>query len=136
MEREGRFVSGLKWLFRVTWLRLALGQPLMVMTIAGVLLAGAITVQFPSEPWLYVGGAIGVIFIGTSAVVVRVTGVLVLSLSALCGQLIGAIMLDLVAPVAGHVLSPITVVGAVVTLGAVTLAVAATRPRAAHSDET
>lgn len=129
-----RIVSGSA--VTATFLNFVLGTAALALVVGVRLLMGEISVELPTEPWLYVGGAIGVIFIGTSAVVVRVTGVLVLSLSTLCGQLIGAIALDLVTPVEGHVLSPVTVVGAVVTLFAVTLAVVATRPRAAHSDET
>lgn len=42
-HRDGRLVRGLKSLFKHTWLRLALGAPFAVMTIAAVLVAGAIT---------------------------------------------------------------------------------------------
>lgn len=52
----------------------------------------------PPEPWLYAGGAIGVLMIATAAAVVRFTGVLVLGLGTVSGQVVGALALDLVVP--------------------------------------
>jgi bacterial/archaeal transporter family-2 protein len=52
----------------------------------------------PSEPWLYAGGALGVVLIAIAAGVVRFTGVLLLGVSAIAGQVLGALVLDLVAP--------------------------------------
>src|SRR5678815_753079 len=40
-HRDGFLVRTLKQILRTTWLRLALSQPLMVIAIAGILLAGA-----------------------------------------------------------------------------------------------
>ena len=42
-HKDGFLVIGMKWLLRNTWLRLALGQPFVVMAIAGALLALALT---------------------------------------------------------------------------------------------
>jgi transporter family-2 protein len=49
----------------------------------------------PSQLWLYAGGCIGVSFIWLSAVLVRVHGVLVLSLSMIAGNVIGAELIEL-----------------------------------------
>lgn len=76
----------------------------------------------PTEPWLYLGGPLGVVFIWVAAVVVRWIGVLLLGLSTIAGQLVGAIALDLVAPAAGARLQASTVAGAAVTLLAVGIA--------------
>ncbi len=43
VHKEGFVVRGMKWLHKNTWLRLALAQPFVVMAIAGVLLALALT---------------------------------------------------------------------------------------------
>ncbi|MGD7788854.1 DMT family transporter [Propionibacteriaceae bacterium Y1700] len=75
----------------------------------------------PSEPWLYVGGAIGVLFIALNAAIVKWTGVLLLGLTSLGGQLTGSVLLDLVAPAPGHQLPVTTVIGAVLTLIAVVI---------------
>lgn len=51
--------------------------------------------SLPHQWWLYTGGAIGCAFIWLSAVLVRVHGVLVLSLSMIAGNVIGAELIEL-----------------------------------------
>jgi transporter family-2 protein len=80
------------------------------------------TVHFPSEPWLYVGGPLGIVFIAIAATVVRWTGVLLYGLAAIAGQLIGAVLLDLVVPTPGPPLRTTTLVGTAVVLVAVAIA--------------
>lgn len=79
--------------------------------------------EFPASPFLYLGGVVGVLFIGTQVLVVRTTGVLVLGLALLSGQLLAAVLFDLVLPLAGHAFSIWSVIGAAVALVAVVLAV-------------
>lgn len=76
---------------------------------------------WPTEPALYLGGATGVIFIALAALLVRTTGVLLLSMSNVAGQLIAAVLLELGVPLAGGV-TPAMLLGAAVALGAVALA--------------
>jgi transporter family-2 protein len=78
--------------------------------------------HFPAEPWLYAGGAIGCVFIATQALIVRLTGVLLLGLAVLSGQLVTAVVFDLIAPVQAHGIAPLTIVGAALTLVAVVIA--------------
>ena len=89
--------------------------------------------HFPAEPWLYIGGAIGCVFIGTQALIVRFTGVLLMGLAVLSGQLITAVVFDLVAPVQAHAIAPLTIVGAALTLVAVVIAAIPGRARAQDS---
>ncbi|MBT6380489.1 MAG: efflux RND transporter permease subunit [Opitutales bacterium] len=42
-HKDGFIISSIKWILKNTWLRLALGQPIIVMSIGAVLLAGALT---------------------------------------------------------------------------------------------
>ncbi|MFG3523957.1 DMT family transporter [Nocardia nova] len=77
---------------------------------------------FPTEPWLYLGGAIGVFFIAVAAVIVRWIGVLLFGLTSVSGQLIGSVVLDVVAPT-GTRLSTLTVVGCGLTLLAAAIGV-------------
>ena len=42
-HKDGRVVQGLKWLYRNTWLRLALDQPVVVLALSAALVAGAIS---------------------------------------------------------------------------------------------
>jgi transporter family-2 protein len=52
----------------------------------------------PREGWLYVGGGMGVVFIAVAAAIVHRTGVLLLGLGMIAGQLVGAVVIDEVAP--------------------------------------
>lgn len=73
----------------------------------------------PTEPWLYLGGPLGVLFIGAAASVVPVTGVLLLGVGTVAGQLVGALLLDLVLPAAGAHLTATALFGTALTLLAV-----------------
>lgn len=76
-----------------------------------------------SEPWLYLGGALGVVYIFLSAALVVHTGVLLLGLGTVAGQLIAAFVLDLAWPAAagpGWLIELLTVI---VALSSVVIAV-------------
>jgi transporter family-2 protein len=77
--------------------------------------------NWPSEPWFYVGGVIGVIFIAVAAILVRLTGVLLLSMSNVAGQLIASVLLEAGLPLAGGVTAAMAV-GTAVALAAVVIA--------------
>lgn len=53
---------------------------------------------FPAEPWLYAGGAVGVAYIFLAASIVRDTGVLLLALGSVVGQLLTSVVLDALWP--------------------------------------
>jgi len=53
---------------------------------------------FPAELWLYVGGPVSVIYIFLSAALVAQTGVLLLGLGAVVGQLLTSITIDALWP--------------------------------------
>lgn len=55
---------------------------------------------FPPEAWLYLGGALGVVYIMMSAALVARTGVLLLGLCAVVGQLLTSVLLDALWPAA------------------------------------
>jgi bacterial/archaeal transporter family-2 protein len=77
---------------------------------------------FPSDPLLYAGGLIGVLFIAGFAFVIPVIGVLLQSLAAIGGQLLMALLLDAVAPTDTAGIAVATVVGTLLTLVAVVIA--------------
>lgn len=77
---------------------------------------------FPTDPTLYVGGAIGVIFIVVAAVLVPITGVLFFALASISGQLIGALALEIWLPTDSDGVAPTTIFGVVLTLIAVAIA--------------
>ncbi|WP_280301790.1 DMT family transporter [Nocardia neocaledoniensis] len=78
--------------------------------------------RFPTAPWLYLGGVIGVAFIALAAITVGMIGVLLLGLTSVAGQLVAAMLLD---AAAGR-LSPTAVASCVIVLAAVVLAARAT----------
>jgi bacterial/archaeal transporter family-2 protein len=78
--------------------------------------------RLPTEPWLYLGGAIGVIFIAVSAAIVRSIGVLLLSLATIAGQLVTSLLLDILAPTSHAGVTLTTILGTVLTLVAVVIA--------------
>ncbi|WP_436970434.1 DMT family transporter [Micromonospora tulbaghiae] len=77
---------------------------------------------FPDEPWLYLGGPLGIVFIALAAALVRFTGVLLLGLATIAGQIVGAVLLDLVLPTAASRPGLDTLLGAALTMVAVLVA--------------
>jgi transporter family-2 protein len=78
--------------------------------------------HLPSNPWLYIGGACGVIFISSAAAVVRVVGVFVLGLGTIAGQLIASLVIDLVIPASDKAITLPVVAGTLLALIAVVVA--------------
>ncbi|WP_267900147.1 DMT family transporter [Kocuria soli] len=78
--------------------------------------------HFPPEWWLYTGGIVGLVFVAAGAVLARVIGVLRTSLSLTAGMLSGALVLDLLAPTAGNLIEPVTVMGTLLTFLGLVLA--------------
>ncbi len=69
--------------------------------------------------YLYLGGPMGAIFVAVAAVTVRTLGVLRLGLAVIAGQLVGALLLDLLVPVHGRGVDLLTFVGVALTLVAI-----------------
>lgn len=91
-------------------------------------LAAGLPTHFPTNPWLYIGGMNGIVFVVGYAIVVRYTGVLLLGLGAIAGQLAASVLFDVVLPVAGKPLAWTTLVGTLVTLVAIGIASIPSRP--------
>ena len=71
---------------------------------------------WPSQWWLYAGGAVGALFIAIQVFTVNRIGVLALAVSLVAGQVLGALALDLFFPVASSAVTVWTVAGAALTL--------------------
>lgn len=80
------------------WINFMLAAAVVAVIWMVTVLAGLSEVSsLPSEPaWLYVGGAVGALFIAAAAWIVGGIGVLAVTLLVTAGQLVGAIALDLV----------------------------------------
>ncbi len=105
-----------------TFLNFLTGSVALVLAalVHGVLVGFAL--DLPGNPWLYTGGLIGCIFIAGAALVVRTTGVLMLGLCIVAGQLLCALALDLLAPTQGHPVGVTTLAGTALALVAVVIA--------------
>jgi len=103
------------------------GTTVLLGCLALSLLAGGrFAEHLPAEPALYAGGAMGVAFIWLAAVLVKVHGVLVLGLSMIAGNVMGAELIELVGGTT-HI-GPIGVIAGALTLSGVLIAVLV-RPR-------
>jgi transporter family-2 protein len=84
---------------------------------------------FPPNVVLYLGGLVGIVYIGLTALVVNWIGVLLVSLAVIAGQLIGAVLLDIVVPAHGGHLATATLIGSAIALVAVAIAAVPSRSR-------
>jgi transporter family-2 protein len=85
----------------------------------------------PADWLLYLGGPLGIVFIVTAAALVGRTGVLLFTLAAIGGQLVGAILLDVLVPATPAGPTATTFVAAALALVAV--GVAAVPPHRARA---
>jgi len=106
-----------------TLVNFLVGTVVLVVALGvSVLAEGLPDGAFPTNPVLYIGGLIGIAFIALSAAIVHRIGVLLLSLGMIAGQIIAALLLDLVTPgstppgVATYVGAGLTLVGVAVPL--------------------
>ena len=77
--------------------------------------------EFPTEPVLYIGGLVGVVFIFVQVVLVPKIGTLAIGVSLLVGQLISSLLLDLVAPISSREVTGYTLAGVLLALVGATL---------------
>jgi bacterial/archaeal transporter family-2 protein len=98
------------------------GAAVLIVAFAVDLLARGTPNAPPGPWWLYLGGPLGIGAVLTAVTAVRFVGVLVLGLASIAGQLIGAVLLDLIVPAPGAALTVAGVIGAAITMVAVGVA--------------
>lgn len=129
---NGRIKSATGSAVVATTVNFAIGFAALLVAAAVIMLGGVRWEGFPTEPtqwWMLLGGAFGVIFIGLTALTVARLGVLLLSLFSLFGNLLGALLLDLVLPIPGSLVSTTTVISAVLVLAGIAITIMpSTRP--------
>jgi bacterial/archaeal transporter family-2 protein len=119
---NGRVQRSVGHPFVATLGNFVVGTVALVVAFAVVTAAGAgPDTHWPSAPQLYVGGALGVVYISIATWTVRGLGVLRLSLLTVAGQLAGGLLLDAVTP-GGPGVDAATVVGVLLTVAGVALA--------------
>ena len=96
-----------------TFVNFTLGTAILAVLAVVVTIVDGPPAALPSEPWLYLGGALGVAYIMLSAALVTRTGVLLFGLAAVSGQLLASLALDVLWPAPagpGVVIEAVTVV--------------------------
>jgi bacterial/archaeal transporter family-2 protein len=88
---------------------------LLIMKLVTTPLVG-ISSTYPNQWWLYMGGFAGVIFIAIQVIVVSKIGVLGLGVMLGTGQLIGSLLLDVLAPISAQPTSLVHYLGVLVAL--------------------
>jgi transporter family-2 protein len=122
---NGRVRQAVGGVFPATMVNAVVGTAALLIAFAiSLAVRGWPSGVLPTEPWWYLGGAIGVGFTAVSVTVVRQIGVLLLGLGVIAGQVVGALCIDLVAPGQAGPPTAATVLGAVLTLVAVAIAAA------------
>jgi transporter family-2 protein len=119
-------------------LAVAVGEPVVaaLVTFAGgfatmtvvAIAAGAGDMHVAGPPLHWLGGLLGAFFAVVAAAAVGTLGVLRLMLVVVAGQMLGAVAVDLAAPVAGEPVGVATIVGVALTLAAVWVSGRAQRP--------
>ena len=97
-----------------------LGLTVLCAVAVGAVVAGSLD-ALPGNPLLYLGGLLGAVSVVVTATAVQTLGVLRLGLAMVAGQAIGALAVDLVAPVPGEAVTAGTVLGVLLTLVAVAI---------------
>ena len=109
----------------------------LVNFIAGTVIVAAVAVThglisgfptaFPTDPWLYLGGVSAMVFVGVTAVLVHRTGVLLLGLAIIAGQLVTSLVIDFFSE--DGAVNGLTLAGTVLALIAVLIAGSRRRAR-------
>ena len=104
--------------FAAAWINFSVGTAVLVVVAGVVAVIRPATEPLPNpfgeHWWLFTGGIAGVVFVTAVAMLVRYLGVLLLTLATVCGQVLGALVLDLL--VADTPVGAVTLAGAALTL--------------------
>lgn len=98
------------------WLNFASGTVVVVIALSINLLFGATVDSFPSNFWVYTGGAAGLIFVAVSAYIIKHLGVLNFVILNIAGQLVGAVIIDWIAPAKAGSLNGYLIFGTIMTI--------------------
>lgn len=112
---NGRFNALTRQPAVTTWFNFAIGTALLVVFLAIKSLFGGKVGEFPSNPFLYTGGLLGLTFIAISSYTIAELGVVNFIAFSVAGQLFTALLIDAVAPVHASRLSFYVVIGTLIT---------------------
>ena len=126
---NGRVRAGTGSVFAATFINFVAGTAIVAIVAVTHGLVRGFPSSFPTDAWLYLGGLSAVAFIGVTAVLVHRTGVLLLGLGIIAGQLAVSLALDAFFT-DGSGIDALTVVGTALALVAVLIAGSTGRVRA------
>ena len=114
---NGRINSHSNKSFATSWLNLITGTSfLLLLLLLRSLFTDHSILNFQTAPlWMFLGGSIGVIYIALSSHIVQHLGVLEFTLFSVGGMLIGSLLIDLLLPTPGTVISPFLIAGIALT---------------------
>lgn len=92
---NGRIKNASGSTLSATFVNFVVGAFVLVTAMTVRMILDPVALTFPPTPWLYVGGALGCAFIALSSFVVQHTGVLLLGMGTVAGQLLTGVILDL-----------------------------------------
>ncbi len=130
---NGRLSVSARTPWASTFINFGVGTGILLIAAGISIVIKGFPTNFPPEVWLYAGGPFGILFIAANAVVVRVLGVLLLSLASIAGQLTMAIVFDSI-NAQGHPLGWSTFAGTALIFVAVLIASIPRRKKPAHAD--
>lgn len=103
------------------WLNFFVGTIFIAIALGVDFAKGGSIGTLPHNPWVYIGGPCGLIFIAVAASVVKSMGVLNFVLFSVTGQLVGALLLDWLIPAHKGALNGFLITGTAITLGSILL---------------
>ena len=114
---NGRINSHSNKSFATSWLNFITGTSfLLLLLLLRSLFTDHSILNFQTAPlWMFLGGSIGVIYIALSSHIVQQLGVLEFTLFSVGGMLIGSLLIDLLLPTPGTVISPFLIAGIALT---------------------
>lgn len=97
---NGRLRQRVGSAFAATLMNFITGTVLLLIALGVAVLVKGPPNPLPTEPWLYLGAFLGMTYIAMAAVLVAHTGVLLLGLGTVVGQLVASVVIDLIWPAA------------------------------------
>jgi transporter family-2 protein len=114
---NGRINESSHQSFATSFLNFIMGTSILTIVLTVSLLSTSLQLaSLPNGPWwIYTGGVIGVIYIAFTSKIVQHIGVLNFTLFSVGGQLVGALLIDLIFPSDGVHVSKFLVIGIALT---------------------
>ncbi len=109
---NGRLTQVNRNAWATTLINFGVGFGVLMIGVAANAVAVGLPTHLPLNPWLYLGGPVGIAFIAIASIVVRQIGILLYGLSATTGQLVSAVAFDALDPASQGVTAAV-VVGAI-----------------------